>query len=57
MGTPEPSSLAELIADCAELPDGLRPTAPAVPEPRSAAPWRVDDRCAAQVADLEEYGS
>lgn len=48
----EPETLAELIADCAEIP---RPDVPAVREGTSAESWTVSDACHAQVADLDAY--
>jgi hypothetical protein len=51
----EPESLADLVADCADIPSSLRTDHPRVPPPRAAAPWEVDDICAAQVDDLDEY--
>jgi hypothetical protein len=51
---PEPETLSELIADCAEIPVVLQ--AAKTPLPRMAAPvWQVDDTCQAQVADLDAY--
>jgi hypothetical protein len=47
--------MAELIADCADIPAGLRPAAGQVPEPRTAASWAVDDACLSQVQQLDEY--
>lgn len=50
----EPESIGELIADCAGIPSSLQ--AENLPLPRqSAPPWTVDDRCLAQVADLDAY--
>lgn len=50
----EPESLGELIADCAGIPSSLQ--AENLPLPREAAPpWKVDDNCLAQVADLDAY--
>lgn len=48
----EPETLAELIADCAEIP---RPEVPRQEQVAAAAPWKVDDACHARVADLDEY--
>ncbi|MBK1786205.1 hypothetical protein [Prauserella cavernicola] len=48
----EPETMAELIADCAEIP---RPEIPGTEPVAAAEPWRVDDACHAQVADLDEY--
>jgi hypothetical protein len=53
--TPEADSMAELIADCADIPAGLRPAAEALPSPRTAAEWVVDDACLSQVQQLDEY--
>ncbi|NIJ13475.1 hypothetical protein FHU38_003819 [Saccharomonospora amisosensis] len=49
----EPDTLAELIADCAEIPRG--PEVPAARQQRPAAPWTVDDACHARVVELDEY--
>jgi hypothetical protein len=50
----EPETLSELIADCAFIPATLQaeslPTASV-----TAKPWRVDDACHAQVAELDAY--
>jgi hypothetical protein len=53
--TPEADSMAELIADCADIPAGLRPAAEQVPPQRTAAAWSVDDACLSQVQQLDEY--
>lgn len=45
----------ELIADCAGLPPVLTQRRPELPLPRLPKPWRVDEACHAQVADLDEY--
>ncbi len=43
----------ELIADCRGIP---RPEVPSARrEHEAATPWRVDDACHAQVAELDEY--
>jgi hypothetical protein len=56
----EPVTLAELIADCAELPAALRhpqrPRSPVAGAPRDAPPWQVDDECVSQVGELDGYG-
>lgn len=50
----EPESIGELIADCADIPASLQ--AENLPLPRQIAPpWTVDERCHAQVADLDAY--
>jgi hypothetical protein len=50
----EPESIGELIADCAGIPSSLQ--AENLPLPRQIAPpWTVDERCLAQVADLDAY--
>ncbi|MBE1573223.1 hypothetical protein H4W30_000252 [Amycolatopsis roodepoortensis] len=50
----EPESIGELIADCAGIPASLQ--AENLPLPRQIAPpWTVDERCHAQVADLDAY--
>jgi hypothetical protein len=52
--------MAELIADCADIPAGVR-AAPRdvpprdVPLPRTAAAWSVDEACLAQVRDIDVY--
>ncbi|HET9138719.1 hypothetical protein [Actinophytocola sp.] len=55
MHSSEPESLAELIADCADIPRSLRTEPPQLPPPRAPLPWEVDDTCLAQVDDLDEY--
>ncbi|MEU4742173.1 hypothetical protein AB0G02_17160 [Actinosynnema sp. NPDC023658] len=55
MRNTEADTLAELIEDCTDLPRELRGEAKPLPEPRAAAPWRVDDANYDQVADLEVY--
>lgn len=63
MTTPDIDSMAELIADCTEIPAVLRTGGPAVqrtgstvlPVPRTAAPWSVTDACVAQVREFDEY--
>lgn len=51
----EADTLDDLIDDCTALPDELRATGKALPEPRAAEPWQVDDANYAQVADLDAY--
>jgi hypothetical protein len=53
--TPDADTLADLIADCAHLPTSLWPTEPQLPLPRLAPVWHVDDRCLAQVLDMDEF--
>jgi hypothetical protein len=53
--TPEPESFAQLIADCADIPQALRDGGPALPGQREPAPWEVDEATFAQVSSLEEY--
>jgi hypothetical protein len=53
--TPEADSIEELIADCADIPAGLRPSARQIPVPRTAAVWSVNDACLDQVRQLDEY--
>jgi hypothetical protein len=50
--------IAELIADCAQLPDSvLRPATPVpVPALPEAPPWRVSAACHDQVAGMDDYG-
>ena len=55
MQTTEPASIAELIADCAQIPRSVRESPNTPPIPRRAAAWEVSDGCRAQVADLDEY--
>jgi len=52
---PEPSTFAELIADCADIPDALRAPDQDLPSPRATTSWAIDDTCHAQVRGLEEY--
>lgn len=47
--------MAELIADCADIPRELRADRSYLPVPRVATRWEVDDACLAQVEDLDEY--
>lgn len=49
--------MAELIEDCADIPGQVRARHTPIPEPGAARPWRVDEACSQQVADLEDYGS
>jgi hypothetical protein len=51
----EPENLAELIGDCADIPQDLRRAREAVPLPPAPASWSVNDSCLAQVADLDDY--
>jgi hypothetical protein len=53
--THEAESFAELIADCAEIPQALRDGGPTLPGQREPAPWEVDEATFAQVSTLEEY--
>jgi hypothetical protein len=53
--TPEAESIAELIADCADIPAELRASEQNLPGPHAATPWEVDDATFAQVSSLEEY--
>jgi hypothetical protein len=53
--TPEAESFAELIADCADIPQSLQEGGPALPGQREPAPWEVDEGTFAQVRTLEEY--
>jgi hypothetical protein len=52
--TTDADNLAELIADCALIPDSLQEATPAIhlPSPRA---WSVDERCHAQVEDFSPY--
>lgn len=47
--------MAELIADCADIPAGLRTSTTTIPLPRTAAGWSVTDECVDQVRQLDEY--
>jgi hypothetical protein len=49
-------TMAELISDCAELPEAVRHPAAAVPAQHAPGEWRVDDECLAQVAGIDDYG-
>ncbi|WP_205215365.1 hypothetical protein [Amycolatopsis albispora] len=51
----EPETIGELIADCADLPAELHTQASAPATPKAAPSWTVDERCHAQVADLDAY--
>ncbi|MBN6041795.1 hypothetical protein [Amycolatopsis sp. 195334CR] len=53
--TTEPETIGELIADCADLPEQLHACASAPAAPKAAASWTVDERCHAQVAELDVY--
>jgi hypothetical protein len=46
--------MAELIADCTEIPAVLRTGGVVLPMPRTA-PWSVTDACVAQVREFDEY--
>ncbi|HVW40403.1 MAG TPA: hypothetical protein VHC18_03540 [Amycolatopsis sp.] len=52
----EPENLAELISDCADIPQHLRPQREAAPRPPAPRGWSVDERCHSQVAAWEDYG-
>lgn len=52
----DPESLAELISDCADLPDAVCGPTPTAQPPAWPTPWHVDDTCFAQVAGLDDYG-
>jgi hypothetical protein len=45
----------ELIADCADIPAGLRTAATIVPGPRTPTGWVVNEACLEQVAQLDDY--
>lgn len=51
----EPETLAELISDCADIPQDLRLRRDTAPRPPAPREWAVDDACHSQVADLDEY--
>lgn len=46
--------MQELICDCADIPHSLDPH-PALLLPRAAPHWEVNEKCCAQVDDLDEY--
>jgi hypothetical protein len=55
----EPENLAELISDCADLPEAVLAAGDAVaagPDWRVPVAWHVDDVCFAQVDGLDDYG-
>jgi len=52
---PEADSIDELIADCADIPAGLRTAAPVIPGPLAATGWAVPDACVDQVAQFGDY--
>ncbi|MFB9902432.1 hypothetical protein [Allokutzneria oryzae] len=56
MTSTEPSTMAELIRDCADLPESLLASSGVVPQQRAAAPWQVSDANTAQVRDMDDYG-
>lgn len=47
--------MAELIADCAEIPAHLSTAHESIPLPAPAARWTVTDACRNQVRDIEDY--
>ncbi|MBP2186288.1 hypothetical protein [Amycolatopsis magusensis] len=51
----EPETIGELIADCADLPAELHACASTPATPKAAPHWTVDERCHAQVAELDAY--
>jgi len=53
--TTEPDTIAELIADCAQIPPSVRESPGTPPLPRLAPEWEVTERCRAQVADMDEF--
>lgn len=55
MTTPDPDSLADLIADCADIPAGIRTARESIPMPHRAAGWAVTDACLDQVREIEDY--
>src|ERR1700754_3543127 len=52
--TPEADSIDELIADCADIPAGVRTAAPVIPGSRAAAGWTVPDSCVDQARQLDD---
>ncbi len=55
MTTPEADSIDELIADCADIPAGVRTAAAVIPGPRGATGWTVPDACVDQARQLDDY--
>ncbi|HEY0806717.1 MAG TPA: hypothetical protein VGD84_16705 [Pseudonocardiaceae bacterium] len=55
MTAPDADHLTDLIADCTDIPAGLRTARPELPLPRLAPAWSVTDACMAQVRELDEY--
>jgi hypothetical protein len=53
--TTEPETLAELISDCADIPEGLRLQRMVAARPPTPGNWAVDEACQAQVAGLDDY--
>jgi len=51
----EAETLAELISDCAEIPQELRAQRRAAPRPPAPRSWIVNETCHSQVADLDPY--
>ncbi|WP_165912885.1 hypothetical protein [Tamaricihabitans halophyticus] len=49
-----PESMAELIADCTDIPGSIQAER-GIPQQRAAAPWAVSESCLAQVEDLDLY--
>jgi hypothetical protein len=47
--------MAELIADCADIPAGLRTPPRTIPLPGTADRWSVAEACVDQVRQLDEY--
>lgn len=53
--TGEPETLAELISDCAAIPEDLRPQRTGTPRPPAPGEWIVDEACHSRVTGLDEY--
>ena len=51
----EPENLAELISDCADIPQDLRTRRETMPRPPAPRGWSVDEACHSTVADLDDY--
>lgn len=47
--------MAELIADCADIPAAVRTAPDDIPLPRTAAAWAVSEECLAQAPRFEDY--
>jgi hypothetical protein len=45
----------QLIADCADIPAGLRPPRREIPPQGTARTWSVNETCLRQVQQWDEY--